>query len=92
MSFSSYDTFDGDFDYLPFVAHLEFGEVPLYPREEDFHNAVSTALRARDVAADWRVEAIRWRRSAEGYGKPLDIKAIAVATAGRAYRKIHEEA
>jgi hypothetical protein len=77
--------FDGDFDLLAFRAHVLFGEVPLYPIEGDFELAVSHAFHAEDAAADWRVEAVRWRRMHAG--KPLDLPAIARATAARLYAR-----
>lgn len=80
---------DGDFDFLPFRACLLYGDVPEYPIQGDFEHAVSVAFGARDAAADWRVEAVRWRR--QHPGTPMDRKAIAIATAARLYDKIHLE-
>jgi hypothetical protein len=79
--------FDGDFEMLPFRAHVLYGDVPLYPISEDFHLAVSVAFGRDDAAADWRVEAVRWRLA--HMGKPLNegLREIAAATAARLYRK-----
>ena len=85
----SYDTFDGDFDFVPVRAHVEFGAVPAFPTEADFHHAVSIAFGREDVAADWRVEASRWRRSNPGV--ELDLRAVARATAKRLYTKLTGE-
>lgn len=79
----SLDTFAGDFDWLPLRAHILFGAVPERPIENDFHHAVSVAFGANDAAAEWRVEAIRWRRRHPG--RPLDLHAIATATAKRIF-------
>jgi hypothetical protein len=87
------DRFDGDFDMLPLRAHVVYGEVPLYPIEADFHHAVSVAFGAEDPAAEWRVEAVRWRL--RNQGQPLSdaaLKTIAVATAKRLQRRIERSA
>lgn len=87
------DRFDGEFDFLPFAAHLEYGPVPEWPTSEDFHLAVSVAFGADDPAAEWRVAAIRYR-IANG-GKPLDdaaLREIARETAARIRRKQMEAA
>jgi hypothetical protein len=56
------DSWDGEFDFLPFAAHLEFAPLPLRPVEADFHMAVSDVFGDPDnVVAHWRVEAIRER-------------------------------
>jgi hypothetical protein len=75
------DRFEGDFDLLPFTAHVRYGAVPLYPTNEDFHNFVSTKVHEERPEACWQLEAIRWRL--HNPGKPLDggLKAIALATA-----------
>ena len=78
------DAFLGDFDALPLRSHILFGAVPRYPIEDDFHHAVSVAFHANDAAAEWRIEAVRWRRShSDG---ELDLHAIATATAERLYQ------
>jgi hypothetical protein len=80
------DRFNGDFDSLPLSAHIRFGAVPQFPTESDFHLAVSDAITARHPAAEWRVEAIRFRR--QNPGATLDaakLKLIARATAQRLY-------
>lgn len=84
----SYDGFAGDFDFLPVRAHILFGAVPAYPTDGDFHHAVSVAFGREDVAADWRVEAIRWRRG--NPGAELDLPAIARATAARLFGKVRQ--
>jgi hypothetical protein len=73
------DSFEGDFDALPLRSHLLFGEVPSYPTSEDFQNAACTAFGSTDVAARWRMEAIRWRLVHRGV--PMDLHAIAIAVA-----------
>lgn len=78
------DAFCGDFDTLPVRSHLLFGAVPLFPTSDDFQLAAMVASHANDAAAEWRVEAIRWRRGNEG--KPLDLRAIAVATSERLFK------
>lgn len=82
--------FDGSFDLLPLACSLYFAPVPLFPIEGDFELAVSQAFHTEDgsfehAAARWRVEAIRWRR--QHAGKPLNLDAIAKATAGHLYRE-----
>lgn len=76
-----------DLELLPFKAALAYGEVPLYPIAGDFEDAVSAALNAEDdPAAQWRLEAVRWRR--QNPGRPLDpaLPIIAGWTAARIWR------
>lgn len=77
------DRFDGEFDFLPFASHVRYGALPEWPIEAEFHNAVSVAFHERHPAAVWRKEAVRWRL--HNGGKPLDLKAIARATATALY-------
>jgi hypothetical protein len=77
------DRFDGEFDFLPFDAHVRYGAVPEWPVEADFHNAVSVAFHERRPSAVWRKEAVRWRL--HNGGKALDLKTIASATAKALY-------
>ena len=60
------DTFEGDFELLPLRAHFLFGRLPQCPSDADFHMAVTDAIPAQDPAAEWRVEAIRFRRQNPG--------------------------
>lgn len=86
MTLDAIDRFEGDFDLLPIAAHLRYGEVPLYPVSEDFHNFVSTKVHERRPEACWQLEAIRWRL--QNPGRPLNegLKVIAVATAAAIFR------
>lgn len=75
-----------DFDLLPFAAHVRFGEVPMWPLDEHFHLAGSDvadseADPAASLAAQWRLEAVRWRR--HHGGQPLDLAAIRTALEAR---------
>jgi hypothetical protein len=82
---SKNDRFDGEFDFLPFAASIEFGAVPEFPTEDQFHIA---AGRANDSpAARWFCEAVRYRRHHPG--AKLDavaLKAIALSTSQSLYR------
>ena len=80
------DSFDGDFDLLPFAAGVEFGPVPEYPLDSDFQMA---GMRADESpAARWQCEAIRWRRA--NPGKPLNdgLKSIALRVAAALHRLV----
>lgn len=80
------ETFDGDFSFLPFAAGVRYGQVPLYPTSEDFQRFACTKAHEERPEAYWQLEAIRWRR--QNAAHPLDIKAIAVATAAAIYRAV----
>ena len=70
--------FDGDFETLPFAAHLRFGEVPTHPTPVDYFDAqararslrvaaaadsyAADAITLEIAAATWHVEAIQERR------------------------------
>lgn len=75
-----------DLDLLPLRAQVLFGEVPLYPTREYFERA-ALFVGFGEPAADWYIEAVRWRRGA-GYGKPLEdgLPIIAGRTAARLWR------
>lgn len=84
--------FLGDFDLLPLRAHLDIGGVPLSPSMRDFDDAMTHAIRAdpftvAGAAAIWHGEAVRWRRGHANAIAPLDLGAIAQATAEQIYRK-----
>lgn len=89
--FTAIDLFDGEFSFLPFEASVRYGEVPLYPTSEDFHNFVSTKFHEQRPAAHWHLEAIRWRRKHPG--KPLNdgLKEIAIATAAATHKTLDED-
>lgn len=83
--------FDGDFDFLPLRAGLQYGAVPTYPTYEDFALAV-TAVESDpdDPAAHWHVEAIRARRLQPGIMLNDLLKQINTATAARLYKRAIE--
>lgn len=80
--------FDGDFEFLPLRARIEFGEVPMYPTYEDFALAVTQVESTPDdPAAHWRVEAIRARRLQPGVLLNDVLKQINTATSARLYQR-----
>jgi len=86
------DTFEGDFELLPLRAHFLFGRLPQCPSDADFHMAVTDAIPAQDPAAEWRVEAIRFRRQNPGARlDDINLKTIARATAARLHRRRFNE-
>lgn len=94
MSAYAIDNFQGQFEFLPLRAHIMFGAVPEYPSEGDFHLAAMAVHNegTDDVAAHWRLEAVRYRRL--NPGAPLNtqaLKTIAEAVAARIFRVIRSE-
>lgn len=87
---SAIDSFDGDFDFLPFAAALRYGPVPLYPLDGDFQGFACVKEHEQRPEAHWHLEAIRWRMAHPG--KPLNdgLRDIARATAA-AIRKTQGE-
>lgn len=66
-------------------AALVYGDVPLYPTTGDFLLAATDVVdHADDIAAHWRLEAIRARRLAPG--SVLDCEAIERAAEARMHR------
>lgn len=61
----------------------------------DFDNAMTASINAdpftiEGAAAIWHSEAVRWRRGPEHANQPLDIAAIAKATAKQLYARQSE--
>ncbi len=88
------DTFKGDFDFIPVRASLDLPRIPSSPTMRDFDDAQTAAITAnpwtnRGVAEIWRAEAVRWRRC--NPDMPLDMPAIAKATAAVVYRRQRDD-
>lgn len=83
----------GDFFLLPLRAQIVYGDVPLFPKEADFHMAVSDVEgNPHDDAAHYRVEAIRFRRKNPGVTLADDnMKAVLAATAERLYQRYRRQ-
>ncbi len=85
--------FDGGFDLLPILAHLECGPVPMHPTGEDFQRAAMCAavgdedgiISKVEAAGVWQREAIRWRMGHGGCA--LDIPAISRNVAAELYKR-----
>jgi hypothetical protein len=88
------DIFTGSFDFIPVRASLELPPVPSSPSMRDFDDAQTYAINAdpwtnRGVAEIWRAEAVRWRRC--NPDMPLDLPAIARATAAVVFRRQRDD-
>jgi hypothetical protein len=86
--------FDGDFDFVPFAAYLEFGMVPKFPLDTDVHAAVTQVQADPDkVEAHWQLEAIRERRKRPGCKfDTATLKTINKRVAARLYERCRETA
>lgn len=80
------ETFNGEFDFLPLAAEIEFGSVPMHPNSGDFQLAAITFDNEQSPAALWRLEAIRWRMG--HHGVSMDLDAIAKVVARRIYEAV----
>ncbi len=85
--------FDGDFNFLPFRAHMVYGDVPRYPSESDFQMAAMEVSHSPDdAAAHWRLEAVRERRlrpAAPLSGDTLTV--INARVAARLYKRHRDQ-
>lgn len=82
------DDFCGDFDSLPIRAHILYGAVPTHPTSDDFQEAAMRAENENDAAADWHLEAVRYRRHSPGALLTDEaLRTIAQATSARLYKK-----
>jgi hypothetical protein len=93
MTISPIDRFDGDFDFMPFAAHVRYGAVPTYTTSEDFQLAAVTVAADLDVYAEahWHLEAVRERRLRPGCALDAEtIRAINGRVAARLFARAVE--
>jgi hypothetical protein len=83
------DRFDGDFDVLPFAAHIRYGTIPHTVTSGDFQLAACVVSEDLDTypEAHWYIEAMRERRINPGRALNEAKREINLRVAARLYAR-----